>query len=125
MIMIAAMTMSVASAKVVRTNIKVNGYQPKAKIEAAAQSVKGVKKALYTEKNKILTVLYNNEQTAVNKIKAAVNKVDKKPAQAIRKVQRVEKAEKDGKAGKDGKSSPDKMKKDENEKDNTDRDKGK
>lgn len=80
--MVAVALMGVASAKVVKGSIKVNGYQSKDKIEKAAKNVQGVKKASYSEKTKKIDIQYNDEQTSPEKIRTAVLKVDKKAAQA-------------------------------------------
>lgn len=80
--LIAAITVMAASAKVVKTKIKVNGYKPKAKIENVAKEIKGVKAATYNEKNKSLNVSYENDIVKPSKIRAAVLKVDKKEDKA-------------------------------------------
>ncbi|SEA11408.1 hypothetical protein SAMN05216455_103214 [Segatella bryantii] len=85
MTMLAAMMIVAASAQQVKTNIKVNGYESKAKIEAAAKAAPGVKQAIYNAKTKTVVVVYDKKKTAPAKIRTAVLKVDKKPVVQAKK----------------------------------------
>ncbi|MDR4931663.1 hypothetical protein [Segatella bryantii] len=62
MTMLAAMMIVAASAQQVKTNIKVNGYESKAKIEAAAKAAPGVKQAIYNAKSKTVVVVYDKKK---------------------------------------------------------------
>ena len=78
--LVALATLTGAMANDKKVSFKVNGYESKAKIEAAAQKVSGVKKATYTEKSKTLAVQYDDQKTTADKVKRAVLQVDRKPA---------------------------------------------
>lgn len=84
MTMIATMMIVAATAQQVQTNIKVNGFESKAKIEAAAKATPGVKQATYNEKTKTLNVVYDKKQTTPVKVRSAVLKVDKKNSKQIK-----------------------------------------
>lgn len=77
--LVAMLTMTFAVAQNQKTAIKVNGYQGKTKIEAAAKAVPGVKQATYEEKTKTVKVVYDKKKTTAAKVKQAVLKADKKP----------------------------------------------
>lgn len=84
MSLVAAMVVLVASAKNVNYSFTANGYTSKAKIEAAAKSVKGVRSAVYNSKTKKVTVCYDNKLTTRKKVKSAVSRIDVKTA-AVKK----------------------------------------
>lgn len=65
------------SSKVIQTSFLVKGKceQCKARIEKAAMSVKGVLHATWNQKNKILQLQYNPEQTNLTKVQQAIAKV--------------------------------------------------
>lgn len=62
-----------AQSKTKTETIKVNGTcgQCKERIEEAAYTVMGVKKATWNKKTKLLTVIYNNSKTNIDAIATA------------------------------------------------------
>ncbi|MCH3995609.1 MAG: cation transporter [Prevotella sp.] len=77
-LMMSALLLSgAASAKVVKTTFKVGGVcnSCKARIEKAAQSVKGVKTASWNVESKQLNLAYDNQLTTPLKVETAIAKV--------------------------------------------------
>lgn len=73
LMLVAMLSMTFASAKIVTTSFKVAGNGSKAHIEAAAKSVKGVRRATFLSSRR-LTVTYDNRLTTVRNIRNTVNR---------------------------------------------------
>lgn len=71
-VFLSAMVMMTASAKVIKTNIRLANVQSKQKVENVAKRIKGVKAATYSASTHLLTVSYDNQVTNTSKIRAAV-----------------------------------------------------
>lgn len=77
MMMMVALVVSAASAKVVKGSFQVNGKceNCKARIEKAAKSVDGVTSASWNVKSHNLVIAYDNAKTSPKKVQQAIAKV--------------------------------------------------
>lgn len=69
---LSTIVMMTASAKIIKTNLRLANVKSKQKVENVAKRIKGVKTATYSATTHLLTVSYDNQVTNTSKIRAAV-----------------------------------------------------